>query len=118
MEGTALGLGHFWSQADALIRFTAWLLLAMSVGSWFLILWKTLAWWRVRRAARGLDAFWQARSIDEAIAQLKPIDPELIFVPLAASGAATASWQWLSSTCHLARSTSRSPMHASRPGCS
>ena len=91
MEGTALGLGHFWAQADALIRFTAWLLLAMSIGSWFLILWKALAWLRVRRAARALDAFWQARSIDEAIAQLKPLDGELIFVPLAASAAATAA---------------------------
>jgi biopolymer transport protein ExbB len=38
----------------------------MSVGSWFLILWKTWAWWRVRAAARSLEAFWQARSIDEA----------------------------------------------------
>jgi biopolymer transport protein ExbB len=90
MDGTALGLGHFWAQADALIRFTAWLLLAMSVGSWFVILWKALAWWRVRRAAHALEAFWQARSIDEAIAQLKPFDGEQIFVPLAASAAATA----------------------------
>jgi biopolymer transport protein ExbB len=90
MDGTALGLGHFWAQADALIRFTAWLLLAMSVGSWFVILWKALAWWRVRRAAHALEAFWQARSVDEALAQLKPLDGEQIFVPLAASAAATA----------------------------
>jgi biopolymer transport protein ExbB len=91
MEGTALGLGHFWAQADALIRFTAYTLLVMSIGSWFLILWKALAWWRVRRAARALEAFWQARSVDEAIAQLKPLDGEQIFVPLAASAAATAA---------------------------
>jgi biopolymer transport protein ExbB len=90
MDSTALGLGHFWAQADALIRFTAWLLLAMSVGSWFVILWKALAWWRVRRAAQALEPFWQARSIDAAIAQLKPLDGEQIFVPLAASAAATA----------------------------
>jgi len=89
MEGSALGLGHFWAQADVLIRFTAYALLVMSVGSWFLILWKTLAWWRVRRAARALESFWQARSIDEAVAQFKPLDGEAIFVPLAASAAAT-----------------------------
>ncbi len=88
--GGALGLGHFWAQADALIRFTAYALLAMSVGSWFLILWKTWAWWRVRRAARALEGFWQARSVDEALAQLKPLDAESIFVPLASSAAATA----------------------------
>jgi biopolymer transport protein ExbB len=91
MGGTSLGIGHFWSQADALIRFTAWVLLAMSVGSWFLILWKTWAWLRVRRAARSLDAFWQARSLDEAIAQLKPADGESIFAPLAAGAAAAAA---------------------------
>ena len=91
MGGTALGIGHFWAQADALIRVTAWVLLAMSVGSWFLIFWKALAWLRVRRAARALDGFWQARSVDEAIALLKPLDGEAIFVPLAASAAATAA---------------------------
>ena len=90
MEPASLGIAHFWSQADGLIRFTTWLLLAMSVGSWFLILWKAWAWLRVRRAARALDAFWQARSIDEAIAQLKPVDGESIFVPLAAGAAAAA----------------------------
>jgi biopolymer transport protein ExbB len=91
MDGVAtLGLGHFWAQADALIRFTAYALLLMSVGSWFLILWKTWAWLRVRRAARELDRFWTARSLDEALALLKPLDGEGIFVPLAAGAAAAA----------------------------
>ena len=47
-----------------MIRLTAYLLLAMSVASWFLILWKGWAWWRVRRAARALDTFWSAPSIE------------------------------------------------------
>jgi biopolymer transport protein ExbB len=89
MEATSLGLGHFWAQADAVIRVTAYALLAMSVGSWFLILWKAWAWWRIRRAARALDGFWQARSIDEALAVLAPLDAEAIFAPLAASAAAS-----------------------------
>ena len=88
MEGASLGLGHFWAQADALIRFTAYVLLLMSIGSWFLILWKAWAWIRVRRASRELDKFWQARSLDEAIALLKPMDSENIFVPLATGAAA------------------------------
>lgn len=89
MEAGTLGLGHFWSQADTLIRFTAYALLAMSVGSWFLILWKAWAWWRIRRAARALDRFWTAHSIDEALAALTPLDAEDIFAPLAASAAAS-----------------------------
>ncbi|HQR19994.1 MAG TPA: MotA/TolQ/ExbB proton channel family protein [Burkholderiaceae bacterium] len=86
-----LGLAHFWEQADAVIRFTAYLLLAMSVASWFLIVWKSWGWLRVRRAARDIDRFWSAPTIEVAIANLKPVDSEGVFVPLAvgASNAAT-----------------------------
>jgi biopolymer transport protein ExbB len=69
------------------IRVTAYALLAMSVASWFLILWKAWAWLRVRRASRALDQFWSASSIDAAIADLKPRDRENIFVPVAIGGA-------------------------------
>jgi biopolymer transport protein ExbB len=82
-----LGLLHFWSQADVVIRVTAYVLLAMSVASWFLILWKAWAWLRVRGASRALEQFWSASSIDAAIADLKPRDRENIFVPVAAGGA-------------------------------
>jgi biopolymer transport protein ExbB len=82
-----LGLLHFWSQADVVIRVTAYVLLAMSVASWFLIFWKAWAWLRVRRASRALEQFWSASSIDAAIADLKPRDRENIFVPVAAGGA-------------------------------
>jgi len=85
-----LGLSHFWSQADLIIRLTAYVLLAMSVFSWCVILWKAWAWLRVRRAARQLEQFWAARSMDEAIALLKPIDTEAIFVPLASAAGAAA----------------------------
>ncbi len=93
MEAPALGVAHYWAQADGVIRTTAWLLLAMSIASWFLILWKGWAWWRVRRASRRLEAFWTARSMDEAIALFKPVDAEAIFVPLAASAQQAATRQ-------------------------
>jgi len=79
----ALGLAHFWELADGVIRFTAYLLLGMSIISWFLILWKSWSWWRVRRASKELDAFWSAPTIEVAIATLKPVDAEAVFVPLA-----------------------------------
>jgi biopolymer transport protein ExbB len=85
-----LGIGHFWANADGVVRATAWLLLVMSVASWGLILWKAWSWLRVRRASRRLESFWGARSIDEAIAQLKPVDSEGIFAPIAAAAAASA----------------------------
>jgi biopolymer transport protein ExbB len=85
-----LGVAHFWSQADGVIRLTVYILLAMSVVSWFLILWKSWSWWRTRRASRQLDQFWSAKSIDEAIALIRPLDSEAVFVPVAAGGAAAA----------------------------
>jgi biopolymer transport protein ExbB len=91
MESGTLGLAHFWSQADGVIRLTAYLLLAMSVASWFLIVWKAWAWLRVRRATLRLDEFWGAASIDAAIAGLKPHDRENIYLPLAAGAASAAT---------------------------
>ncbi len=91
MDAGSLGLGHFWQQADAVIRLTAYLLCAMSIVSWFLIVWKAWGWWRMRRASREIDQFWEAPSIDVAIAKLKPIDVDGIFVPLAVGAASAAS---------------------------
>ena len=91
MDVQTLGIAHYWAQADGVIRGTAWVLLAMSVASWFLILWKSWAWLRVRRASRGLDQFWSARTMDEAIAAYRPVDAETIFVPLAASAQQAAT---------------------------
>jgi biopolymer transport protein ExbB len=91
MEGSALGIGHYWTQADGVIRATAWLLLAMSVASWTLILWKLWGWLRVRRASRALEQFWSARSMDEAIAAYRPLDADAVFVPLAASAQQAAT---------------------------
>jgi biopolymer transport protein ExbB len=91
MDAGSLGLGHFWQQADAVIRLTAYLLCGMSIVSWFLIVWKAWGWWRMRRASKELDQFWEAPTIDVAIAKLKPIDVDGIFVPLAVGAANAAS---------------------------
>ena len=93
MEDGALGITHYWAQADGVIRATAWVLLAMSIASWSLILWKLWAWLRVRRASRRLDQFWAARSMEEAIAEFRTVDGEAIFVPLAASAQQAATRQ-------------------------
>lgn len=90
MDSTALGVSHFWVSADAVIRLTAYLLLAMSVASWFIILWKAWAWLRVRRASKQLELFWAARSLEEGAATLGPLDGEAVFTPLAAAAASAA----------------------------
>jgi len=71
------------AQADALGRAVALLLLAMSVASWVVILWKG---WLLRRAAANLGlstaAFWQSADLTDAQARLQRFDPQQLVLPL------------------------------------
>jgi biopolymer transport protein ExbB len=77
------GMSGAWSQGDLISRAVALLLLAMSVSSWVLILWKG---WLLRRAGRdiqrGVAAFWSAATVDQARERLKAIDREAVLEPL------------------------------------
>jgi biopolymer transport protein ExbB len=83
IDGAGHGLLQTLAQADALGRAVALLLLAMSVSSWVVILWKG---WLLRRAARdvGLStaAFWQAADLDDAQRRLDRFDVQRIVLPL------------------------------------
>jgi biopolymer transport protein ExbB len=84
MQEQTLGLMHFWEAGDAVTHFVAYLLLAMSVMSWYFILSKVWSAWRLRKGARvALERFWASRSMDEAIAALREADREQVFTPLA-----------------------------------
>lgn len=83
-------LAHFWEQADQLSRLVAWLLLAMSLLSWSMILAKAWSFWRIRRAAPALQAFWAAPSMPDALALMQLADREHIFHTLAQAGLAAA----------------------------
>lgn len=78
-----MNLAQFFWQGDALARTVALLLLAMSVGSWVVILWKS---WLLHRAsgdvARCVAAFWQSASVDEAAQKIKAFDREAIIFPM------------------------------------
>lgn len=86
-----LGLAHYWSQGDAISHAVAYVLLIMSIASWYYILSKAWSSWRIRKAAVGLEAFWKAPTLPDAIATLKHIDSENVYTPLAAQGAEAAS---------------------------
>jgi biopolymer transport protein ExbB len=70
-------------QGDAVTQGVAILLLAMSVASWVVILWKS---WLLRRAssdvARSTAAFWQAGSVAEAQQKVAAFDREALVLPL------------------------------------
>jgi len=74
---------HWWRQGDAVTQGAAVLLLAMSVASWVVILWKLRL---MRRAssdvARCTAAFWQAPSLDAAAQRLQSFDREALVLPL------------------------------------
>jgi biopolymer transport protein ExbB len=64
----------FWSQADAVGKATAALLLLMSIATWYLLLVKTLRMWRVRRqASKVMQAFWAASDLEQAARQAHAI---------------------------------------------
>lgn len=86
-----LGLAHYWEQGDAVSHAVAYILLAMSILSWFYILSKSWSAWRVRRSAAALENFWNAPTLEDAIAQLRVADTENVYTPLAAQSAQAAS---------------------------
>ena len=70
-------------KGDAVSSGVAVLLLSMSVGSWVVIVWKGLLLWRAQRdVARSTAAFWQAPSVNEALARLASFDREGLVTPL------------------------------------
>jgi biopolymer transport protein ExbB len=78
-----MNLAQLLSQGDALTRLVAAMLLAMSVASWVVILWKG---WLLHRAsadvARSTAAFWQAPSFAEGLPRVTAFDREALVLPL------------------------------------
>jgi biopolymer transport protein ExbB len=68
---------------DAVGNTVAMLLLAMSVGSWVVLLWKG---WLLQRATRDVgrstQAFWQAATLDEGLTVVRAMDREALLLPL------------------------------------
>ena len=83
------GLLAHWASADAVIRATALVLLAMSVAAWVLIVWKG---WMLRRAQadvlRALAAYWDAPSAEAGRERLLQLDRERLLLPLLDAAAA------------------------------
>ncbi|MBF8176309.1 biopolymer transporter ExbB [Herminiimonas sp. KBW02] len=87
----SLGLAHYWAQGDAVSHSVAYVLLIMSILSWYYILSKAWSSWRIRRSAAALDGFWQAPTLTDAIATIKRSDSENVYTPLAAQSVEAAN---------------------------
>ncbi|MBI4988690.1 MAG: MotA/TolQ/ExbB proton channel family protein [Rhodocyclales bacterium] len=80
----SLGFAHFLSQTDAVGRIVLFLLLGLSVASWYLILTKGLANLLAgRRATHFLRQFWSAASLQEVRAMLQRQPADNAFAGLA-----------------------------------
>ena len=81
-----MSIFSLFTQGDGISRFVAILLLAMSVASWVVILWKA---WLLQRAtgdvARSTAVFWQSPSVDDAQSQVAGFDREGLVLPLIAA---------------------------------
>ena len=98
-----MGLLHWLRQGDVVAQATALLLLAMSVASWVVILWKA---WLLRRAtgdvARSTAAFWQAASVADAERNIKAFDRSALILPLLAAIKSGANGAWSGSLAGVA----------------
>ncbi|MEN9539065.1 MAG: hypothetical protein RLZZ126_1300 [Pseudomonadota bacterium] len=78
-----MNLPGLFSQGDVVSKTVTLLLLAMSVASWVIILWKG---WLLRHAksevARAVAAFWQAPALAEARLRMAAFDPHSLVTPL------------------------------------
>jgi biopolymer transport protein ExbB len=87
----SVGFAHYWAQGDAVSHGVAYVLLLMSVASWYFILSKSWSSWRIRRSSNALDSFWKAPTLSEASAAMQSVDGELIYTPMALRAAEAAS---------------------------
>jgi biopolymer transport protein ExbB len=87
-----MNLWQLFRQGDAVTQAVAVLLLAMSVASWVVILWKA---WLLRRAsgdvARSTAAFWQSADLSEARQRVGGFDREALVLPLIVAAEAPAT---------------------------
>ncbi len=86
-----LDFAHYWAQGDAVSHTTAYVLLLMSIASWYYILSKAWISWRIRQSARHLEAFWSAPTLNDAVTLIRSKDPENVYAPLAAQSAQAAT---------------------------
>ena len=83
---------HWWSQGDVVSQSVALALLAMSLASWVVIVWKLRL---LRRASADLPrctaAFWQSPSLEVAVQRLQSFDRAALVLPLVVAAKSIAN---------------------------
>ena len=83
MENSKLGLAHMLANADAVIWFTAFVLLVMSVMSWTLIIARGRQSRRLRSMVAGwVQAFWRSPDLQQGLSTLQRLESPPLLAPL------------------------------------
>jgi biopolymer transport protein ExbB len=69
-QNVSSGLAHVWIQGDAVTRTVAIVLLAMSLATWIIILWKYLDQRTQRQQAKACEGFWHSADFAEGLDKL------------------------------------------------
>jgi biopolymer transport protein ExbB len=84
MDASPIGFASFLAHTDAIGKAILFILLTMSVATWYLIVTKTLTiYFERRRSAVFLETFWNAPSISAVQSQLEERHPDEPFAHLA-----------------------------------
>ena len=76
-------LTEFWLAGDAVARFVALLLLAMSVATWVLIFWKGRHLSRARSDLRAaIGGWWRSPDLESGRQEVARVDREKVLLPL------------------------------------
>ena len=102
------GLSEFLSRSDGVGRAVALLLLAMSIASWVVILWKVVVLRRtLSDTGRAVPAFWDAASLEAGRARLLGLDRERVLLPLVDAALHRPGGSTLETRAHLASQLTR-----------
>ena len=93
-----LGLSHFWQNGDVVSHGVAYVLLAMSIASWYVILKKLWQNWQLKKALHFANTeFWQASTLEAGTQAMQPHDTNGVFTGLISKAQRAASIQAASS---------------------
>jgi biopolymer transport protein ExbB len=63
-------LPHLWQNADLMIKFVALLLLAMSMATWTVFIYRCVQSWKVQRTIPAVGKFWDSSTIESGMQAL------------------------------------------------
>lgn len=78
-----LGLAGMWLQGDWVTRAVVLILLTMSLGSWFVIIYKSIQFYGYQKKSLEINDFWKESTLKAGLQHFKNVDKEHLFWDMA-----------------------------------